>query len=213
MKSRGVVIKKWELPAWEFLKSCADLIAESFVPIVGVFEQNQTTVAGKAAFSGEVERVTEIVEQVHGLVYPLEAVTHCFAERAALVFVTYDLPDSFPGAGCVDLCLCSGFMIQILHRLSGDKYVLNQMDRELCGLLDTVNGSVRKGVQPGKPDAEMITPAAAQCSHLNEAADILIEEGFIRLHRQLQRVRRDQKTAMVAVISRISSEGEEIAVE
>ena len=42
----------------------------------------------KAAFSGEVERVSEVIEQVYGLVYPLEAVTHDFTERAALVFVT-----------------------------------------------------------------------------------------------------------------------------
>jgi hypothetical protein len=34
------------------------------VPVVGVFEQNQTTVAGKAAFSGEVERVSEVIEQL-----------------------------------------------------------------------------------------------------------------------------------------------------
>ena len=198
---------------WEFLKSCADLIAESFVTVIGVFEQNQTTVAGKAAFSGEVERVSEVIEQVHGLVYPLETAPHGFAERAALVFVTYDLPDGFSGAGCVDTCLCSGFMIQILHRLSGDKYVLNQMDRELCGLLNTTDGSVCKGVQPGKPDAEMITPAAAQCSHLNEAAAIFIEDGFIRFRRQLQRVRRDQKTTVTAVISRICGKSKEVTVK
>ena len=48
MKSRGVVIKKWELPAWEFLKSCADLIAESFVTVIGVLEEDQATIAGKA---------------------------------------------------------------------------------------------------------------------------------------------------------------------
>lgn len=51
-------------------------------------------------------------------------------------------------------------------------------------MLDTVNGSVRKGVQPGKPDAEMITPAAAQCSHLNEAGF----EGFFVNHFIEQRV-------------------------
>ena len=67
--------------------------------VIGVFEQNQTTVAGKAAFSGEVERVSEVIEQVHGLVYPLETAPHGFAERAALVFVTYDVPDGFPGVG------------------------------------------------------------------------------------------------------------------
>ena len=57
---------------WEFLKSCADLIAESLVPVVGVFKQNQPAVRRKAAFSGEVERVSEVIEQVHGLVSPLE---------------------------------------------------------------------------------------------------------------------------------------------
>ena len=57
-------IRKQELPAWEFLKSCADLIAESLVSVVGVFEQNQTAVRRKAAFSGEVERVSEVIEQV-----------------------------------------------------------------------------------------------------------------------------------------------------
>ena len=53
----GVIfhIRKQELPAWEFRKSCADLIAESFVTVIGVFEQNQTAVIRKAAFSGEVE--------------------------------------------------------------------------------------------------------------------------------------------------------------
>ena len=56
--------------------------------VVGVFEQNQTAVRRKAAFSGEVERVSEVIEQVYGLVYPLEAVTHDFTERAAFVFVT-----------------------------------------------------------------------------------------------------------------------------
>ena len=56
--------------------------------VAGVFEQNQTAVRRKAAFSGEVERVSEVIEQVYGLVYPLEAVTHDFTERAALVFVT-----------------------------------------------------------------------------------------------------------------------------
>ena len=57
-------VKKEELPVREFQKSCADLITESFVTIIGVFEQNQTTVAGKSAFSGEVERVSEGIEQV-----------------------------------------------------------------------------------------------------------------------------------------------------
>ena len=63
-----------------------------------------------------------------------------------------------------------------------------EKNRKLCGLLNTTDGSVCKGVQPGKPDAEMITPAAAQCSHLNETAAIFIEDGFIRFCRQLQRV-------------------------
>ena len=63
MKSRGVVIKTGT-PIREFLKSCADLIAESLVPVVGVFEQNQTAVRRKSAFSGEVERVSEVIEQV-----------------------------------------------------------------------------------------------------------------------------------------------------
>ena len=31
--------------------------------IIRVFEQNQTTVAGKSAFSGEVEQVSEVMEQ------------------------------------------------------------------------------------------------------------------------------------------------------
>ncbi len=59
--------------------SCVDLIAQAFVTVIRVFKQNQTAVRRKAAFSGEVERVSEVIEQVHGLVYPLEAVTHCFA--------------------------------------------------------------------------------------------------------------------------------------
>ena len=57
-------IRKQELPAWEFLKSCADLIAESLVSVVGVFKEDQTAVRRKAAFSGEVERVSEVIEQV-----------------------------------------------------------------------------------------------------------------------------------------------------
>ena len=69
------------------------------MPVVGVFKQNQTAVRRKSVFSGEVERVSEVIEQVHGLVYPLEAVTHGFTERTALMFVTYDTPDGFPGAG------------------------------------------------------------------------------------------------------------------
>ena len=69
------------------------------MPVVGVFKHNQTAVRRKSAFSGEVERVSEVIEQVHGLVYPLETAPHGFAERAALVFVTYDLPDGFSGAG------------------------------------------------------------------------------------------------------------------
>ena len=115
-------IRKQELPAWEFLKSCADLIAEFLVSVVGVFKEDQTAVRRKAAFSGEVERVSEVIEQVHGLVYPLETAPHGFAERTALVFVTYDLPDAFSGAGCVDTCLCSGFMIQIAVLMVKRKY-------------------------------------------------------------------------------------------
>ncbi len=57
-------VKKEEFPVREFQKSCADLITESFVTIIGVFEQNQATVAGKSAFSGEAERVSEVIEQV-----------------------------------------------------------------------------------------------------------------------------------------------------
>ena len=57
-------VKKEKLPVREFQKSCADLITESFVTVIGVFEQNQTTVAGKSTFSGEVERVSEVIEQV-----------------------------------------------------------------------------------------------------------------------------------------------------
>ncbi len=85
------------------------------------------------------------------------------------------MTDGFPGTGRVDTCLCSGFLIQILYRLSGDKYVLNQMDRELCGLLNTMDGSICKGIQPGKLDAENATPTAVLRAYLNEAADILIE--------------------------------------
>ena len=92
-------ISKKETPAREFLKSCADLIAQALVPVIHVFKQNQATVAGKSAFSGEVERVSEVIEQVHGLVYPLETAPHSFAECAAFSFVTYDVPDGFPGAG------------------------------------------------------------------------------------------------------------------
>ena len=79
--------------------SCTNLITQAFVPIVGVLEEDQATVAGKAAFSGEVERVSEVIEQVHGLICPLETAPHSFAERAAFSFVTYDVPDGFPGAG------------------------------------------------------------------------------------------------------------------
>ena len=171
------------------------------MPIVGVLEEDQAAVRRKAAFSGEVKAVAVVAEEIDGFICPLETAPHGFAERAALVFVTYDLPDGFSGAGCVDTCLCSGFMIQILHRLSGDKYVLNQMDRELCGLLNTMDGSICKGIQPGKLDAENATPTAVLRAYLNEAAAIFIEDGFIRFHRQLQRVRRDQKTAVVTVIS------------
>ncbi len=92
-------IRKKELPVWEFLKSCADLIAQALVSVIHVFKQNQATVAGKSAFSCEVEQVSEVIEQVHGLVYPLETAPHGFAERAAFSFVTYDVPDGFPGTG------------------------------------------------------------------------------------------------------------------
>ena len=51
------------------------------MPIVGVLEEDQAAVRRKAAFSGEVERVSEVIEQVHGLVYPLEAVTHLIEMR------------------------------------------------------------------------------------------------------------------------------------
>ena len=70
------------------------------------------------------------------------------------------------------MCLCSGFMIQVLHRLSGGKYVLDQLDRDLCGLLNTTDGTVRKGVQPGKPDTENATLTAVLRAYLNETADI-----------------------------------------
>ena len=86
--------------------------------VVGVFEQNQTAVRRIAAFSGEVERVSEVIEQVHGLVYPLEAVTHCFAQCPAFSGTGKDLTDGFSGAGCDDTCLCSRFMIQSLKMMA-----------------------------------------------------------------------------------------------
>lgn len=67
--------------------------------VVGVFEQNQTAVRRKAAFSGEVKAVAVVAEEIDGFICPLETAPHGFAERTALVFVTYDLPDSLPGAG------------------------------------------------------------------------------------------------------------------
>ena len=80
-------------------KSCADLIAQALVSVIGVFEQNQTAVSWKAAFSGKVKRVSVIVVQIDGFICPLETAPHSFAECAAFSFVTYDVPDGFPGAG------------------------------------------------------------------------------------------------------------------
>ncbi|MBR5345115.1 MAG: hypothetical protein IK127_04750 [Clostridia bacterium] len=67
--------------------------------IIRVFEQYQTAVSWKAAFSGEVKAVAVVAEEIDGFICPLETAPHGFAERAAFAFVTYDTPDGFPGAG------------------------------------------------------------------------------------------------------------------
>ena len=67
--------------------------------IIRVFEQYQTAVAGDPAFSGKIKVIVKITVKADSFICPLETVPHSLAEGAALVFVTYDVPDGFPGVG------------------------------------------------------------------------------------------------------------------
>lgn len=89
------------------------------------------------------------------------------------------MTDGFPDTGRVDTCLCSEFLIQEFHWFSCVQHALDQMKRYLCGLLNTMDGSICKGIQSGKLDAENATPTAVLRAYLNEAADILIEDSLV----------------------------------